>query len=254
MFVDAHCHLSFPQFDDDREDVIKRLQQAGVGLLIHPGTNLQTSLEALEFASQHEFAYANVGFHPGDLDDFAPNQMADLAAQANDNNVVGIGEIGLDYHYPNIDKAKQQMVFRESLKLAKELDLPVVIHSRDAWPDTFKILEEESHSGLRGMMHCFSGGVDEANYSVKLGFKISIPGIVTFKKSSLPEVVSAMPLADLITETDCPYLAPVPYRGKRNEPAYVVEVVKKIAEQKAVALSEVQDTVYHTTKKLFELK
>jgi len=254
MFVDAHCHLSFPQFDEDRNEVIDRLKQNGVGLLIHPGTNLETSREAVQIACEYNFIYANIGFHPGDQHEISDGDFDILAEMAKNEKVVGIGEIGLDYHYPDIDKARQQSIFRESLRLAKNLDLPVVIHSRDAWPDTFKILEEEKHSGLRGMMHCFSGGVEEAKRSIDMGFKLSIPGVITFKKSSLPEVVFNVQLSDLLTETDCPYLAPVPYRGKRNEPAYVVEVAKKIAEVKSVSLSDVEDTVFKTTKDLFAIK
>lgn len=253
MFVDAHCHLSFPQFDEDRNEVIDRLKQNGVGLLIHPGTNLETSSEAVKIACEYNFIYANIGFHPGDQHEISDGDFDILTEMAKNEKVVGIGEIGLDYHYPDIDKARQQSIFRESLRLAKNLDLPVVIHSRDAWPDTFKILEEEKHSGLRGMMHCFSGGVEEAKHSIDMGFKLSIPGVITFKKSSLPEVVRSINLNELLTETDCPYLAPVPHRGKRNEPAYVVEVAKKIAEVKSVSLSDVEDTVFKTTKDLFQL-
>jgi TatD DNase family protein len=253
MFVDVHCHLSFSQYDQDRDLVLDRLTQAGVGLLIHPGTNLQTSRDAIDFAQKHQMAHANVGFHPGDVDQVSASDFEALQALATEEKVVGIGEIGLDYHYPDINKANQEMVFRESLRLAKKLDLPVVIHSRDAWPDTFRILDQESHSGLRGMMHCFSGGVEEARRSVKMGFKLSIPGVVTFKKSQLPDVVNNTNLNDLLTETDCPYLAPVPYRGKRNEPAYVVEVAKKIADIKKVPLEVVEERVYNTATWLFNI-
>jgi len=254
MFVDAHCHLAFPQFEHDLEAVIGRMKANNVGLLLHPGTGIETSQDALEFCQTHDFAFANVGLHPGDLDGVSDETFSKLEQLAMHEKNVAIGEIGLDYHYPNIDKAKQQACFREMLRMAKRLDLPVVIHTREAWPDTFRILEEEAASGLTGMMHCFSGGVEEATRCLKLGFKISIPGVVTFKKSLLPEVVGVLELTDLLTETDCPYLAPVPYRGKRNEPAYVVEVAKKIAEVKHVSLEAVEQAVYENTTSLFRLK
>ncbi|NTV46214.1 MAG: TatD family hydrolase [Chlorobiales bacterium] len=253
MFVDAHCHLTFPDFDSDRHEVIERLKAAQVGLLIHPGTDVAKSEAAIRLAESLDFAYANVGLHPSEASDFSDEAFAKLESLAEHKKVVAIGEIGLDYHYPNIDKSRQQACFREMLRMAKRHDLPVVIHSRDAWDDMFKILKEEAHSGLRGMMHCFSGGVSEARESLSLGLKISIPGVVTFKKSSLPEVVSALDLSDLLTETDCPYLAPVPYRGKRNEPAYVVEVAKKIAEIKEIPLEQVEETIEKTTRHVFGL-
>ncbi|NTW48527.1 MAG: TatD family hydrolase [Chlorobiales bacterium] len=251
MFVDAHCHLTFPDFDSDRHDVIERLKAQNVGLLIHPGTDVERSEDAIRFAESFDFAYANVGLHPSEVSAFGDEAFATLDALGGHEKVVAIGEIGLDYHYPDTDRKRQEMCFREMLRIAKRRDLPVVIHSRDAWDDMFKILKEESHSGLRGMMHCFTGTIEEAQKSLSFGLKISIPGIVTFKKSPLPEVVSKLDLSDLLTETDCPYLAPAPYRGKRNEPAYVVEIAKKIAEIKEIPAWQVEETIEKTTRRLF---
>ncbi len=254
MFTDAHAHLSFPQFDEDREAIITRLQESRVSILINPGTNVQTSEGAIAIAHALPFVYANVGLHPGDVNHFDMNDLEKLESLSYCEKVVAIGEIGLDYHYPDHNKSIQETCFREMLRLAKRRDLPVVIHTRDAWEDTFRILEEEKSSNLRGFMHCFSGGIDEAKRCLKLGFKISIPGIITFKKSTLPEVVAALSLDDILTETDCPWLAPTPYRGKRNEPAFVVEVAKKIAEVKGVAVEEVAQRVYSNLTSLLHIQ
>lgn len=253
MFVDAHAHLSFQDYDQDRSEVIARLLASGVSLILNPGTTVETSRDAIALAQQYDFIYANVGLHPNDVHHVTDDEFAALDDLAKDEKVVAIGEIGLDYHYADMDMAKQQRCFREMLRIAKRHDLPVIIHTREAWQDTFKILEEEKASNLRGMMHCFSGGIDEAQRALKLGFKISIPGIVTFKKSHLPEVVAALSLDEMLTETDCPYLAPVPYRGKRNEPAYVVEVAKKIAMIKNVSAEEVGERTMQVAQTLFEL-
>lgn len=253
MFIDAHAHLSFQDYDQDRSEVIARLKASGVSLLLNPGTSVETSREAIALARQHDFIYANVGLHPNDVHSVTDDDFAALDALAADEKVVAIGEIGLDYHYADMDKRKQETCFREMLRLAKRRDLPVIIHTRDAWEDTFKMLEEEKSSHLRGMMHCFSGGIDEARRALKLGFKISIPGIVTFKKSHLPEVVAALSLDEMLTETDCPYLAPTPHRGKRNEPAFVVEVAKKIAAIKNVSPEEVGERTTQAARTLFEL-
>jgi TatD DNase family protein len=254
MFTDAHAHLSFPQFDEDRDAIIARLQESQVSILINPGTNVQTSEGAIAIAQALPFVYANVGLHPGDVNHFDMNDLEKLESLSYREKVVAIGEIGLDYHYPDHNKSIQETCFREMLRMAKRRDLPVVIHTRDAWADTFRILEEEKSSNLRGMMHCFSGGIEEAKRSLKLGFKISIPGVITFKKSTLPEVVAALSLDDILTETDCPWLAPTPYRGKRNEPAFVVEVAKKIAEVKGVAVEEVAQRVYSNLTSLLQIQ
>ncbi len=254
MFTDAHAHLSFPQFDADRDAVIMRLQESRLSILINPGTDVQTSAGAIAMAQALPFVYANVGLHPGDVNHFDLKDLDKLESLSYHEKVVAIGEIGLDYHYPDHNKALQETCFREMLRLAKRRDLPVVIHTRDAWADTFRILEEEKSSNLRGMMHCFSGGIDEAKRCLQLGFKISIPGTITFKKSTLPAVVAALSLEDLLTETDCPWLAPTPHRGKRNEPAFVVEVAKKIAEVKNLDIEVVAQTVYNTLTSLMNIQ
>lgn len=254
MFVDVHTHLSFRDYDADRDEVMSRLKAAGITMLINPGTTVETSREAIALAQQHDFIYANVGLHPCDVAGITDADFSALEQLSLQPKVVAIGEIGLDYHYPETDKAQEETCFREMLRLARRRDLPVVIHTRDAWADTFKILEEEKSSSLRGVMHCFSGTVEEAQKSIALGFKISIPGIITFKKSSLSEVVAGLSLSDLVTETDAPYLAPMPHRGKRNEPAFVVEVVKKIAAIKNEPLERVAEIIYSNAARMFGIQ
>ncbi|NTW10157.1 MAG: TatD family hydrolase, partial [Chlorobiaceae bacterium] len=164
-----------------------------------------------------------------------------------------IGEIGLDYHYPGSDRELQRKAFRRMLGMARDLDLPVVIHCREAWVDMLDILAKQSHSGLRGSMHCFSGGIEEAKRCIKMGLKLSIPGTVTYKKSQLPDVIRRLSLENLLTETDAPYLSPVPFRGKRNEPANVRFVTQTIAEVLAIPLEKAAEGILRNTAELFRL-
>ncbi|NTW83197.1 MAG: TatD family hydrolase [Chlorobiaceae bacterium] len=254
MFVDTHCHLSFPDFDEDRNEVIDRLIEEKVSILIDPGTDVQTSVKSIELASRYDFIFANVGLHPHEtnllLDDSVFDELTRLALSP---KVVAIGEIGLDYHYPGIDPALQQEAFRRMLRIARTLDLPLVIHCRDAWEDMLAILEEEKHSGMRGVMHCFSGDTEIAKICISLGFKLSIPGTVTYKKSRLPEVIREVSLGDLLTETDAPYLSPVPFRGKRNEPAYVRLITQAISEILEIPLEKAAEGIVRNTVELFRL-
>ena len=254
MFVDAHCQLSFPDFDLDRQEVIDRLRGAGVGILIDPGIDARTSRKSIELASAFDFIYANVGLHPHEARGAIGAEVyEELEALAHSPKVVAIGEIGLDYHYPESDRPLQQEAFRVMLRMAATLDLPVVIHCRDAWEDMLRILGEECHSGMRGMLHCFSGDTEIARQCIKRGFKLSIPGTVTYKRSILAEVIRSLSLDDLITETDAPYLSPVPFRGKRNEPAHVRFVTEAIAAARGISLEEASEGIARNTAELFRL-
>ncbi|NTV06677.1 MAG: TatD family hydrolase [Chlorobiaceae bacterium] len=254
MFVDIHCHLSFPEFDQDREEVIKRMKEEGVGLVIDPGVDVPTSKRSIALAHQIEFIYANVGLHPHEAAHPVEESLfTELSALARLPKVVAIGEIGLDYHYPDYNRSAQQEAFREMLRLARSLDMPVVIHCRDAWDDMLHILSEESHSAMRGVMHCFSGDTLIAEECIRKGFKLSIPGTVTYKRSLLPDVIRSVSLDDILTETDAPYLAPVPWRGKRNEPAWVRIVTETIARIKEIPLEEAAEAIARNTGELFRL-
>lgn len=252
MFVDVHCHLSFPQFEDDRSAVIKRLQEHNISLLIDPGTDLLTSKRSIELSSHHSFIYSTVGLHPHDVSGRVADETINaLETLATLPKVVGIGEIGLDFHYEDYQPVHQKEAFRAMLRVAKKLDLPAVIHSRDAWEDTLSILREEKSSNLRGIMHCFSGNTKIARECIRLGFKISVTGTLTYKKSTLPAVVHDLGMQDILTETDAPWLAPVPFRGKRNEPAHVRFVTEKIAEIKGLPLETTASIIKSTALELF---
>jgi TatD DNase family protein len=253
--VDIHCHLSFPEFDSDRDLVIEKLKDNGVKIVIDPGTGIESSRRSIELACKHDFIFANVGLHPHEVRSSpTPELFEELAALAHSTKVVGIGEIGLDYHWPDHKPKYQQEAFREMLRMAIAFDHPVVIHCRDAWPDMLRILSEERSSALRGAMHCFSGDLEMARRCIALGLKISIPGTITYKKSPLTAVVASIGLDDLLSETDAPYLAPVPMRGKRNEPAFVVHTVRKIADHRKEPFEEVAEALVRNAVTLFEVQ
>ena len=233
IFVDTHCHLDDEKFSEDLIEVIERAKSAGVTRIIDFGSTLKSSEIAVQLTVEHEGIFAGVGVHPEEVDDFLNNNAIDILTDLTKNEkVVAIGEIGLDYHWTqDFDiKELQKKIFIQQLDLARQLNLPICIHERDAHGDALKILKTEA-KGLRGVLHCFSGSLEMAREIWKLGLMIGIDGPLTFKNSAkLPEIVKAAPLDMLLIETDAPYLAPTPHRGKRNEPSFVIEVAKKIAE------------------------
>jgi len=254
MFVDSHAHLEMKEFDSDREDVIKRAGQEGVDDIVTVGTNLNLSLKAVSLADQYRNIYATVGVHPHDVakaDQKTLDAMKQLVNQS--NKIVAYGEIGLDFFRNISPQEKQREWFGLQLDLAKELDLPVVIHDREAHQQS---LETVRASGVRrGVFHCFSGDYAMAKKCIDLGFYISIPGVVTFDKSkTLQDVAEKVPLSSLLLETDAPYLAPVPYRGKRNEPAFIVQTAKKVAQIKKISLEETARETSVNAMNLFGIK
>ncbi|MCF8216299.1 MAG: TatD family hydrolase [Chlorobium sp.] len=254
MYVDVHCHLSFPEYDQDRDAIISEMTSAGVTLLIDPGIDVETSRKSIELASAHPMIYANVGLHPHETSNALPADIYEkLAFLASSPKVVAIGEIGLDYHYPDFDRQRQKNAFRTMLRLAKNLDLPAVIHCREAWEDLLVILKEEKHSSLRGIMHCFSGDTETARHCIALGFALSIPGTLTYKRSTLPEVVRNIPIEHLLTETDSPYLSPVPFRGKRNHPANVRLVMAAVALIKNMTIEKSAMRIIENAEKIFSI-
>lgn len=252
MFIDTHCHLEDENFSADRAEVLKRAKAAGVERIINFGSTLQSSIAVTELTTIPEL-YAGVGIHPEEIDEFDATTCDKLAALAAAEKVVAIGEIGLDYHWEK-DSARrllQQKIFIEQLDLARQLKLPVCVHDRDAHADTLKILQSEARD-LRGVLHCYSGSLETAREVFKLGWLIGVDGPLTFKNSAkLPEVVKFAPQDMILIETDAPYLAPVPYRGKRNEPAYVVEVAKKLAEIRNETLEEVAEYTAANAARLY---
>jgi len=251
--IDSHCHLDVAQFNEDRDAVVRRAQQAGINRFVNPGTDLSSSRRAVELAQQYDSVFAAVGFHPYDAAGVTENSLAELTALAAHHKVVAIGEIGLDYYRDRAPKSAQYRAFEAQLSLATSLKLPVVIHQRDAAADTMAILRAWAADGYSGaVLHAFSGDVPLAEEAVSLGFFLGIGGPVTFKNSrDLPAVVTHIPLENLIVETDAPFLSPHPFRGKRNEPARVALVAQKIADLRAMAVAELARQVTQNTERLF---
>ena len=262
MFVDSHAHIDGEEFDADRGEVVARARAAGVVAILNVGTGdpHSGSLErAVRVAEEYENVFAAAGVHPHDarlFDDAAAERLQGIVTGS--PRVVAWGEIGLDYHYDHSPRDVQREVFRRQLRLAREARLPVIIHSREADEDTVEILAEEwAGAGRGGVMHCFGGGRRMAERALELGFYVSFAGNVTFKKAEpLREVARIVPLDRLLVETDCPYLAPVPHRGRRNEPAYVADTARFLAELRGTAPEELGRATSENFARLFgvELK
>jgi TatD DNase family protein len=250
MLIDSHAHLEMKEFDSDRSDVIERARLAGVDGIVTVGTNLRLSRRALSVARQYENIYASVGIHPHDVAKADEKTLDEIKLLAKDPKVVAYGEIGLDFFRNISPREKQTAMFNRQLDLSLDLKLPVIIHDRDAHEETLRMVKA---SGVRrGVFHCFSGDHVMARRCLDLGFYISVPGVVTFEKSTvLHEVVRQVPLDSILLETDCPYLAPVPFRGKRNEPSFIVHTAKKVAVIKGMDWEEVALTASRNTRKLF---
>ncbi|MDE5416006.1 TatD family hydrolase [Alkalihalobacterium chitinilyticum] len=254
MLFDTHVHLNADQFEEDRAEVIERAQEAGVTHMVVVGFDEKTIKGALEIAEKYENIYAAVGWHPVDAIDMTDQHLAWLEELAAHPKVVALGEMGLDYHWDKSPKDVQKEVFRKQIRLAKKVNLPIIIHNREASQDIVDILREEEASQVGGIMHCFSGSVEIAKACLDMNFHISFGGPVTFKNAKKPkEVAVEVPLDRLLIETDCPFLAPHPYRGKRNEPAYVELVAKQIAELKEMTYEELTKQTMDNAKKLFNI-
>ncbi len=253
-FIDSHAHLDDERFDADREELINSLYENRVETVLNPGADLNTSKSAVALADKYPFIYAAVGCHPHDSKYMNDDTMNIFRELAKDKKVIGIGEIGLDYYYDNSDRETQKKWFREQIRLAKELDLPYIVHDRDDHEDVFRIMKEEHYSGTRGILHCYSSSVEMAKEFVRLGFYISLGGPVTFKKARTPKLVAKeVPIDRLLIETDCPYLTPEPFRGKRNEPKYVRYVAEEIARIREVDVNEIAEVTKLNFKRLFNL-
>ncbi|GAB6099735.1 TatD family hydrolase [Halanaerocella petrolearia] len=253
MLVDTHAHLDFPRFDNDRDKVIQDAYRLGVKQVINVGADMESSRNSVELAKEYNFISASVGVHPHEAKSFTDEDYQELKKLASQSEVVAIGEMGLDYHYDNSPRQKQQEVFRKQLQLAKEVDLPVVIHSREAREDTLEILKEEA-KGSEGVLHCFGYDLEVAREVIDLGFYVALGGVLTFGSAQeLRMTVPNLSLDRVLIETDAPYLTPEPHRGERNEPKYVKEVAKKIAELKNTSLEKVAEQTTNNAKELFEL-
>lgn len=245
---DAHAHYDDDWFDEDREELLKNLPQKGVSGIVNASVDLRTAQIAKGFAEEYDYMYFTVGFHPENLSDMPEDYLDEIAQMLEHKKAVALGEIGLDYHW-EIEKELQHRVFDEQLKLSKDLDVPVVIHDREAHGDVMEYLRKYKP---RGLMHCFSGSVEMLKEVLKLGMSISLGGTVTFKNARVPvEVAEYVPLDRLLLETDAPYLSPVPFRGKRNDSSNIIYTAQKIAEIKGMGVQELLDITADNARKLY---
>ncbi len=240
MLIDSHAHLEMKDFDKDRNRVIARAVEAGVRHIITVATTIPDVHKALDIAQKNESVFLSIGIHPHEAKDIREGDYAELRSLSKEKKVVAFGEIGLDFYRNHSPRQVQLARFRELLRLGKDLQLPIILHDRDAHEEILKILKEERNGRWRGVFHCFSGDVPLAKKVIQMGFFISIPGTVTFSKATTQqEVVRCIPLEKILLETDCPYLAPEPYRGKRNEPAFIRNTAEKVASLKSLSFEDV---------------
>ena len=253
MLFDTHAHYDDDWFDEDRDALLASMPEKGVGMIVNPGITVETSRQAIAMAEKYPHVYAAVGIHPENCHDFVPQHIDFLRELAKHPKVVAIGEIGLDYYWDtNPPKEFQQEVLRAQLALAQELKLPVIIHDRDAHADTLAIVKEFPE--VTGVFHCYSGSVEDARTLVKMGWMLSFNGAATFKNArKAPEVIAEVPMEHLMIETDAPYLAPVPHRGKRNDSSLVYLVAEKIAQIKGLTAEEVEAVTWDNGKRFFHI-
>jgi len=255
--IDSHAHIDFPQFAEDRDAMLARAQAAGVTTLlaIGSGPGPEKLDAAIPFAEEHDWIYATVGTHPHEAKELTPAHLEQLAKLARHPRVIAYGEIGLDYFYDHSPRDVQQRVFREQMELATKAKLPIVIHCRDAWADCLDMLEKNwKPTGLGGILHCFTSTLGDAQRGLDMGFLISFAGNSTYPKAqNLRDVAKALPLENLLIETDSPFLAPQGYRGKRNEPGYVGEVAKVIASVRNLAADDVASATAENFRRFFKL-
>lgn len=253
MIIDTHAHYDDKQFDTDRKEVLEAMESEGVGIIVNASAKYSSCRQVIDLAEEYPFVYAMVGVHPDEVGELNEETFEELRRLAREPKVVAIGEIGLDYYWDEEPRTVQKQWFIRQLELARELDLPVNIHSREASEDTFQIMKEHA-AGLTGSIHCFSGSKELALEYVKRGFYIGVGGVVTFKNGKkLKQVVEAIPLESIVLETDCPYLAPEPFRGKRNQSSYIRYVAEEIAQLKGVTYEEVIAQTEENARKLYRL-
>ena len=248
--IDSHVHLNSERFDEDRDEVLKRIEE-NLDFVVNIGYDLESSEISVDYANKYSFVYATIGFHPDEIEGYSDEAEKKLEELAKNKKVLAIGEIGLDYHWMTRPKEEQWEIFRRQLRLARKLNKPVVIHTREAMEDTINILNE--FPDITGILHCYPGSVETAKRMIDR-FYLGIGGVLTFKNArKLVDVVTDIPIEKLVIETDCPYMAPTPYRGQRNEPIYTEEVAKKIAELKNISYDEVVRITNENTRKAYRM-
>lgn len=249
MFIDTHCHI-VSEYYDDIDEVIKNAIDNGVLKIIINGYNMQSNREVLELVKKYDIVYGALGIQPEELYDYNDDSLKFIEEHINDEKIIAVGEIGLDYHY-DTDKKLQKELFKRQLEIAYKYNKPVIIHSRDCIQETYNILKE---SKVKGTMHCYSGSKEMALEFIKIGFLIGIGGVSTFKNAkNIVDVIKYIPLEYIILETDSPYLTPEPYRGKRNEPMYIPIVAKRVADIKGLDIKEIERTTTDNARRLFDI-
>ena len=254
MIFDTHAHYDSEQFDEDRETLLASMKEAGVGTIVNVAASYESCFEVPKLAEKYPFMYAAVGVHPDHVGELDEVKMQHLREMCTMEKTVAVGEIGLDYYWDKESHELQKEWFKKQMELAKDVDLPVIVHSREAAQDTFDLIKSE-HAGMTGgVIHCFSGSKEMAKEYIKMGYYIGVGGVVTFKNARvLKEVVESIPLERILTETDCPYLAPVPFRGKRNCSAYISYVLDMIAELKGISREEAEQVTYENARNMYRI-
>ena len=256
MFIDSHCHLDSEDYSGEIDSIVQRAKDAGINAMLTIGTHITKAHESIEIAEKFDNVYCSIGIHPHFAESEPEVTVEELVELAKHPKVIGIGETGLDYYYDSSPRDIQQKSFRTHIKAARQAGLPVIVHTRSADKDTIKILKDEySNGAFSGVIHCFTSGEELAVRALELGFYISASGIITFKKSDeLRDVLSMIPLDRLLLETDAPWLAPTPYRGKRNEPSYIVHVASVLAKLKGVTVDDIGKATTKNFLNLFKVK
>lgn len=255
MLFDTHCHLNVEAFDKDLVETLKRAKEANVKRLAVVGFDHETIKKSLALSAEYPEIYSIIGWHPTEAGSYTSEVEEELKTLLKNKKVVAMGEMGLDYYWMEDSKEIQEEVFRKQIRVAKELNLPISIHMRDAIADTYRILKDEDVSTIGGIMHSYSGDVTYMEKFLDLGMHISLSGVVTFKKTTeVHEVAQMVPLDRLLIETDSPYLSPVPYRGKRNEPAYVAYIAKRVADLRGMSVEDLAVATTRNANKLFRLE
>ncbi|MCR5672034.1 MAG: TatD family hydrolase [Butyrivibrio sp.] len=255
MIFDTHAHYDDEQFDEDREQLLASMMAGGIGTIVNVGASIATSRSSLELAHTHDFIYAAVGVHPSEVEELDEDKIELLREWSEDSRCVAIGEIGLDYHWPEPGRELQQKWFVRQLDLARQQRLPVIIHSRDAAEDTIRIMREQHAEEIGGVVHCFSYSKEVAKQCLDMGFYIGMGGVLTFKNGrKLREVLEITPMDRVLIETDCPYLAPEPNRGRRNSSLYLPHVVKEMANIKGISEDEVIDITAKNARRMYNIE
>ena len=254
MIFETHAHYDDERFEEDRDALITSMPGRGVGAIINVGASIESTKTTLALSEKYPFVYAAVGVHPSDISGLNEETFAWLKEQTKKEKVAAVGEIGLDYYWDKESHELQKEWFKKQMELAKEVDLPVIVHSREAAQDTFDLIKSEHAGTTGGVIHCFSGSKEMAKEYIKMGYYIGVGGVVTFKNARvLKEVVESIPLERILTETDCPYLAPVPFRGKRNCSAYISYVLDMIAELKGISREEAEQVTYENARNMYRI-